>query len=411
VRNRYRIHLLGLSHLPCSDKYNACAFTMKNFKLSKMLTDIGHEVIFYGAEGSTVTCSTFIQTHTLKDIRADYGDGDNRYEVGYDTTKGDYRQDFGLEPKKPSTLKFTSSAVKAINDGKKDDDFLLMSMGCYHKPVHDATKLFLTCEPGIGYRGSYCRFRAFESHYMRSYMQGVETQNRCVDGHNYDRVIPNYFDRKDFEFSDLKKDYVLYIGRLIWRKGLAIAYQAAKQAGVKLVICGQGGTVRSDGSFLSTVDSQVVFPAGGWEYYGYASPEDRKNLMMHARAVMCPTIYMEPFAGVHVEAMLCGTPVITSNFGVYGGETFLDGVHGFKCNTLKDYVYAIKNVDSLCYGEIRKWAERFLCENVVWQFQRWFEDMYEVYLSSKSLGKGWGEVPVDVPEWHSQVYNQVGTGA
>jgi glycosyltransferase involved in cell wall biosynthesis len=407
MKNRYRIHFLGLSHLPCDPQYNACAYTMKNYKLCKMLMDIGHEVIYYGAEGSVVPCSKFVQTHTLKDIRADYGDGDNRFDIGYDATKGDYRQDFGLDPKKPSTLKFNASAIAAINADKRDDDFLLMSMGYYHKPVHDATKLFLTCEPGIGYRGSYCRFRAFESHYMRCYMQGVETQNKCVDGHNYDRVIPNYFEGKDFEFSSEKDDYVLYIGRLIWRKGLAIAYQAAKASGRKLVICGQGGVVRSNGSFFSTVDPQVVFPAGGWEYYGYATPEERKQLMMHARAVMCPTIYMEPFAGVHVEAMLCGTPIITSNFGVYGGETFIDGVHGFKCNTLKDYVYGIKNSDSLSYHDIRKWAERFLCENVVWQFQRWFEDLYEVYLSSISKGKGWGEVPTDVPEWYGKVYDKL----
>ena len=404
MKNRYRFHLLGLAHLPCDPQYNACAFTMKNYKLAKMLTDLGHEVIYYGAEGSKVQCSKFVQTHTLSDLRNDYGDGDNRFDIGYDFTRGDFRQDFGLDPKKPSTQKFLRSCIEAINSDKKPDDFLLLTMGHYHKPVHDATNLFLTCEPGIGYRGSYCRFRAFESHYLRSYMQGVETQNKCVDGHNYDRVIPNYFEGKDFEFCGDKGGYVLYVGRLIWRKGLSIAYQAAQAAGVPLVICGQGGMVKEDGSFMSTVDPKVSFPAGGWRYHGYASPEDRKDLMMHAQAVLCPTIYMEPFAGVHVEAMLCGTPVITSNFGVYGGETFIDGVHGFKCNTLKDYVFAIQMANTLNYSAIWTWARQFLCENVAIKYQRWFEDLYEVYLSSCSQGRGWGSIPDTVPDWYKKTY-------
>ena len=80
---KYTFHLLGLGHLPQSRHYMSCAYTQKNIKLSKMLLNLGHEVIFYGAEGSDVECSKFVQTHTLKDICEDYGDGDNRFEIGY----------------------------------------------------------------------------------------------------------------------------------------------------------------------------------------------------------------------------------------------------------------------------------------------------------------------------------------
>ena len=69
--NKFRFHLLSLSHLPQNKKYSACAFTQKNRKLAKMLTSLGHDVFFYGSEGSDVEeyCNSdrlhFIQTHTI----------------------------------------------------------------------------------------------------------------------------------------------------------------------------------------------------------------------------------------------------------------------------------------------------------------------------------------------------------
>ena len=63
----YRFHMLGLVHLPCSKAYLSCAFTQKNHKLARMLLSLGHEVFYYGAEGSDVPCTKFFETHTLKD--------------------------------------------------------------------------------------------------------------------------------------------------------------------------------------------------------------------------------------------------------------------------------------------------------------------------------------------------------
>src|SRR3990172_5870289 len=97
---KFRFHHLGLVHLPASPKYLSCAFTQKLLKLNRMLMSLGHEVIFYGSEGSQVECTKFVQTHTLKDIRRDYGEGDNRFEIGYDWTAHDFRHDPSNEKKK-----------------------------------------------------------------------------------------------------------------------------------------------------------------------------------------------------------------------------------------------------------------------------------------------------------------------
>lgn len=384
---KYKFHLLGLVHLPVSERYMGCAFTQKIVKLSKMLLSLGHEVYIYGAEGSDAPCTEFIQTHTLSDIRSEWGEGDNRFEIGYDWETKGFKHDFNAEKTK-TTQKYYKNAIDAINKRKKADDFLLVMQGTYQRPVDDGVKLFLTMEPGIGYRGSYTRFRAFESAYLQNFTYGSSHPFKSIDGHFYDRVIPNYFDMKDFEFSDQKEDYYFFIGRLIRRKGLWIAHRAVKQLGKTLVVAGQGieswdgETLKADGMVLS----------GNIKYVGYVNVEQRKKYLSKAKAVFVPTIYLEAFGGTNVEAQLSGTPVITTNFGVFP-ETVEHGKTGFLCNTLQDFVDAAKESSKLDYKYIRDRAEKkYSMENVKYDFNKWFDDVYQVYLSTDGKTPGWSFV-------------------
>lgn len=392
---KYRFHLLGLVHLPCSRAYLSCAFTQKNHKLARMLLSLGHEVIYYGAEGSDIPCTEFVQTHTLKDIRQSWGEGDNRFDIGYDWTNKDFKHDFNA-PASPATLKYYSKCIEYITKNKKPDDFLLCTQGNYHTPIANAARLYLTCEPGIGYRGSIMgRWRAFESSYIQNFTYGSEHPFQSIDGSYYDRVIPNYFDPEDIEYSDKKDDYFLFIGRMIKRKGIEVAYLAAEALNKKLIIAGQGASVTSTGSLLPNEDPDFELPKGNWEYAGFVDVPKRKQLMSKAIAVFSPTIYLECFAGVHIEAMLSGTPPITTNFGVYPG-TIPDsenGKVGFRCNTLDDFVKAGKAALKVDPAYIRKYGERFLMDNVAKDYQKWFNDLYNVYESTTDKSKkGWHRI-------------------
>ena len=397
-KRKYRFHLLGLVHLPCSKIYMACAFTQKNYKLARMLLSLGHEVYYYGSEGSDVPCTKFIQTHTLSDIRNDYGNGDGQFEIGYDWTNSNFRHDFATEPK-PSTLKYYANTIAAINEVKRPDDFLLCSMGLYHEIIAKAVNLYLTCEPGIGYLGSMKgRFRAFESSFLQNFIYGSEHPYESISGSSYDRIIPNYFDPEDVEFSSQKEDYYLFIGRMIKRKGILIAYLVTQAIGKKLLIAGQGAHVDHRGYLVPNENPDFELPPGNWEYVGYADVEKRKKLMAHAIATFTPTEYLEPFAGTHVESMLSGTPPITTNFGVFPG-TIPDtenGKVGFRCNVLKDFAHAANNAKNVDHAYIRKYAERFLMDNVKWEYQQWFDDLYDLYEGAVNPGKkGWYKLDVD----------------
>lgn len=407
---KYRFHLLTLPHLPQSKMYSSCAFTQKNRKLAKMLTSLGHEVFFYASSGSDVEeyCNSdnlhFVETHTVKDIAQTYGDGDNRYEIGYNWQNTDFRHDLSTE-KTALTQKYYAKCIEEINRVKKHDDFLLVTQGLYHLTIVNGVQLPLTCESGIGYRGSCSQipYHAWESAFGRNFSYGSWYPQEDIDGNPLDRVIPNYYDPADFQYSEEKNDFFLYMGRIIRRKGLMTAMQTCDMLGKRLIIVGQGGTVTKDGWLTATTSPDFQYPPGHWVYAGFANTERRKVLLSKAKAVFVPTIYMEQFGGVHVEAMLSGTPVITSAHGVFGDNSFRDGYHGFKCDTLDDYVFAAEHVDKLVPENIRKFAEYYTLDRVRWQYQRWFEDCMAHYQSEP----GRTFIRNEVPEWRKAYYGNL----
>lgn len=387
--SKFTFHLLGLVHLPASKKYMSCAFTQKNVKLAKMLTSLGHTVIYYGAEGSDLEATEIVRTHDLRDVRQAWGEGDARFEIGYDWRNVDFRHDFN-SAKKPATLLFYQRAIEGIKARMAPDHFLLCTQGAYHSPIADAVKLFLTCEPGIGYRGSVRgRFRAFESSYIQNFTYGSEAPFKSINGSHYDRVIPNYFDPAEMEFSAEKDDYYLFIGRMIKRKGILIADAACRAMGKKLIIAGQGAHVNRKGQLVPNEDPDFTLEPGTWEYVGYTGIKKRKKLMSRAIATFTPTEYLECFAGTHIESMLHGTPPITTNFGVFPGTIpdCMNGVVGWRCDTLQDFVDAAQAAKYADPHQVRMYGERFLMDTVKQDFEKWFEDLYQVWESVQDPSK------------------------
>jgi glycosyltransferase involved in cell wall biosynthesis len=191
---------------------------------------------------------------------------------------------------------------------------------------------------------------------------------------------------------------------MIKRKGIMTAALACNEIGKKLIIAGQGAMVREDGHLVATSNSDFDLPPGTWEYYGFADVEARKKLMAGAIATFTPTEYQEIFGGTHVESRLSGTPVLTTDFGVFS-NTFDNGVDGYKCHTLDDFVWGAKESVKLDHALIRKRAERYDMNVVKWEFMKWFEDLYFVYESAfYSNKKGWHRIRKSEPEWRKNIY-------
>lgn len=359
---KLRFHLLGLSHIETNRNNMSCAYTQKIIKFAKMIKKYGHTIYFYGVEGSEVECDEFIQVSTNEILLKAYGN--------YDKTKDFFKHD----PDDIANLTFNQNTISEILKRKEPKDILLCTLGNYQKPIADKVNL-VTVESGIGYTGILANFRIFESYAWMHHVYGLF---KIEDGAWYDAVIPNYFDLEDFPYKEDKQDYLLYFGRIIGRKGVRIASDVAKATGHKLYVVGQG----------SLDDLNEGLNLGGEKHIFYmpaVGAEERAGLLSNAKAVLMPTYYLEPFGGVNVEAQLCGTPVITSDWGAFS-ETVLHGTTGYRCRTFEEFCWAVNNISNIKPYKCRQWAEKnYSMDRVGEMYEEYFQRIYKLF------NKGWYE--------------------
>lgn len=359
-----RFHVLGVPHTRTLLEYTACAFTQKVYKFCKMMGQRGHTIYHYGVEGSNAPYSENVSVVSNETYERVYGDTPKQGPYHFDESDDCYQE-------------FFRNAIIEVGKRKQPNDFILAFWGIGVKDVCDAHPDLIAVEPGIGYPSAFARYRVYES-----YAWMHEQLNDYTEPDWYHVVIPNYFDLDDFEYnpsrdSRRKDPYFLYLGRVTACKGVHIALQVCEKLGVRLVVSGPVFDDYKGFEWPSNV-----------EYVGPSDAEKRKELMMNAVASFMPSVYSEPFGGVQIENFLCGTPVISTDWGAFP-EVNIQGVTGYRCRTFDDFLNAALDCleGKIDPADCRKTGERYSLENIAPKYEKYFSDVLNVH-----TGNGWYEL-------------------
>lgn len=358
-----RVHLLSFPSTQTTAAYSLCGFTSATIRFARVLKMLGYHVTLYGSEENDAPCDELVTVITKEEQETLLGTVPYQHAP---MTASCY----------PLWALANARIIKQIGKRKAPHDVICSIGGAAHQPIALAHVDLPFVEYSIGYCASFAGYRVYESHVWRHCTHGWQVQQSSHiegggDGRFFDAVIPLFFDKDEFTPRTKKEPFVLYVGRLIERKGIAIACQAAARAGVPLKVIGHG-------------DTSLV--THGAEYLGAVSQAERNDWMSRATALLCPTQYLEPFGSVAVEAQMAGTPVISTDFGGFV-ETVEPGVTGYRCNYLGEFVQAIHDAPSLSPMAIRQRAERlYSLEAVAPQYRAYFDRL------SLLWGDGWNTV-------------------
>ena len=296
-----KLHLICLPHTHTIRTLSTCAFTQKAIKFTKMMSAAGYEVVLYSGDQNDAIGCEHVSLYTDGDQRRWYG----LIDANTLPTKA------GIwDSELPSWKTMNERAIIAIKERAEPRDIILLTGGYAQKPIADAFPGMLVVEWAAGYEGIFSPYVCFESVAWRHYLYGKHRW----DGRFYDTVIPNFFDPDEWTGTHEKDDYLLFVGRMVKRKGVEVAVQIAEASGRRLLFAGSGVVEHGPGRIVC---EEITLEGDHIEYVGTLDPVERNELMGRAAAVLAPTTYIEPFGAVAVEAQLCGTAAVTTDFGAF----------------------------------------------------------------------------------------------
>jgi glycosyltransferase involved in cell wall biosynthesis len=189
-----------------------------------------------------------------------------------------------------------------------------------------------------------------------------EHQASTATGVQIAAVIHHGVSLADFPVGKGGGGYAMFLGRMHPGKAPHVAAQIAREAGFPLKIAAKMNEPAEHAYFEEMVRPLL---GGNVEYVGEVDRPAKLALLSQAECLLNPIAWPEPFGMVMIEALACGTPVLTTPFGA-APEIVRDGVVGFVRPGLADLVEALGHVHEIDRVACRtRVAERFSVERMV----------------------------------------------
>jgi glycosyltransferase involved in cell wall biosynthesis len=187
-----------------------------------------------------------------------------------------------------------------------------------------------------------------------NYVSISKSQRACIPDLNWVGTVYHSVDVDSYPFMSNPGDYLAFVGRISPDKGPEHAIAIAKQAGIPLKIAAKVDPADKryyEEVFAPLVDHPLI------EYLGSVDEQRKRELMANARALLLPIHWDEPFGMVFIEALACGTPVLTCPRGAVP-ELLQNGVTGYAYSEDDELVDAVRRVGAISREGCRAYAKR-----------------------------------------------------
>lgn len=182
------------------------------------------------------------------------------------------------------------------------------------------------------------------------------SQQAQVADVNWRRVVYNAVDPAEYNpvcNLDEKEYYLFQLARVTPSKAQHLAIEVARRVGLRLVLAGK---VEDEGYFEKEIKPHI---GDRVTWYENVVGAEKARLLAHARAMIFPIQWEEPFGLAMVESMVSGTPVIAMARGA-ASELVEPGITGFLAEDLDGLVEAYGRIGEIDLERcVKRASDRF----------------------------------------------------
>jgi glycosyltransferase involved in cell wall biosynthesis len=164
-----------------------------------------------------------------------------------------------------------------------------------------------------------------------------------------------------YAFHSRQGEYLAFLGRISPEKRVDRAIAIARAVRMPLKVAAKIDKVDQD---YFNAEVKPLIGTADVEFVGEIAECHKAAFLGHARAVLFPVDWPEPFGLVMIESLACGTPVIAWRCGSVP-EVLEHGVTGFIVDSLDEAVAAVHQLPSLSRQACRReFEQRFTTDRM-----------------------------------------------